>query len=585
MKNFIKNIFSTIIAFFIAGFLLVLLFIGTIVFFASQSSSKDTKIRENSILALDFKNNIVDYDTESASSVLDYKTSEDLRYYDIITAIENAKNDEKIKGISIELSDINAGHSNIEDIRNSLEDFKKSGKFIYAYGGSSVSQSTYYLGSVADKYFLHPMGMIELKGLSKEVHFMKDFAEKLGININIIRHGKFKAAVEPFILNEMSAENREQNQTLLNDIWENISAKIIKSRKLNIQDFQTIVDNLYGIIPELSIQHKLADKLVQKSEYDNILKQKLGLNKNDKLNKISLANYINNQDNFKFSSNKIAVLYASGTIYNGNSFTDIHSEKYINYIKDLANDDQIKAVVLRVNSPGGSATASDEILFELNELKQKKPLIVSFGDYAASGGYYISMASDRIFAQNTTITGSIGVFGIIPNAKKLAERNGIYTDVVNTNANSNMISPTLGLSTGTEQMMKQSVVQTYNRFINFVAKNRKMTPEQVNELGEGRVWSGKRAKELGLVDEIGNLNDAIKYAVKKANLDDYEIESYPAKMDKFQKIFSSFDQESIMAKYIENKVGKEHYQFLQTLSQPQENSKIQMAMPYIIKIK
>lgn len=584
MKNFIKNIFSTIIAFFIAGFLLVLLFIGTIVFFASQSSSKDTKIRENSILALDFKNNIVDYDTESASSVLDYKTSEDLRYYDIITAIENAKNDEKIKGISIELEDINAGHSKIEDIRNSLEDFKKSGKFIYAYG-NSVSQSAYYLGSVADQYFLHPMGLIELKGLSTEVIFLKEFADKLGINFNIIRHGKFKAAVEPFILNEMSAGNREQNQTLLNDIWENISAKIIKSRKLNIQDFQTIVDNLYGIIPELSIQHKLADKLVQKSEYDNILKQKLGLNKNDKLNKISLANYINNQDNFKFSSNKIAVLYASGTIYNGNSFTDIHSEKYINYIKDLTNDDQIKAVVLRVNSPGGSATASDEILFELNELKQKKPLIVSFGDYAASGGYYISMASDRIFAQNSTITGSIGVFGIIPDAKKLAERNGIYTDVVNTNANSNMISPTLGLSTRTEQMMKQSVVQTYNRFINFVAKNRKMTPEQVNELGEGRVWSGKRAKELGLVDEIGNLNDAIKYAVKKANLDDYEIESYPAKMDKFQKIFSSLDQESIMAKYIENKVGKEHYQFLQTLSQPQENSKIQMAIPYIIKIK
>lgn len=585
MKNFIKNIFSAIIAFFIAGFLLVLLFIGSIVFFASKSSSKDTKIRDNSILILDFKNNIVDYDTESVSSVLDYKSSEDLRYHDIITAIENAKNDDNIKGISIELSDINAGYSKLEDIRNSLENFKKSGKFIYAYGGS-VSQPAYYLGSVADQYFLHPMGLIELKGLSSEVIFLKDFADRLGINFNIIRHGKFKAAVEPFILNEMSPENREQQQVLLNDIWSDISAKIIQSRKLNAQDFKNIVDNLYGLIPELSIEHKLVDKLVQKSEYDNIIKQKIGLGKGDKLHKISLANYISQQDNINFSSDKIAVLYASGTIYNGNTATDIHSEKYIQYIKDLTNDDNIKAVVLRVNSPGGSATASDEILFELNELKQKKPLIVSFGDYAASGGYYISMASDRIFAQNTTITGSIGVFGVIPDAKKLAERNGINTDVVSTNANSNSIFPTTGISEGAKTMLTQSVVHTYNRFINFVAKNRKMTPEQVNELGEGRVWSGKRAKELGLVDEIGNLNNAIEYAAKTAKIEDYQIENYPAKMDKFQKIFSSLDEQSIMAKYLENQIGKEHYQLLQSFSvQANDRNRIQMIMPYSLHIK
>lgn len=585
MRNFIKNVFSTIIAFFIAGFLLVLVFIAFIIFFASKSSSsKDTKISDNTILTLDFKNNIVDYDTESQTSVWDYKTSEDIRYYDIITAIDKAKTDNNIKGISIELDDINAGTSQIDDIRKSLENFKKSGKFIYAYG-NSVSQSAYYLGSVADQYFLHPMGTIELKGLSTETYFLKDFAEKYGINVNVIRHGKYKASVEPFLLNEMSVENREQTSTLLNDIWTDISANIIRSRKLNHQTFKVVVDSLYGMLPDLSIQYKLADKLVQKSEYDNILKQKVGFDKEDKLNKISLPYYISTISDNNFSSNKVAVLYASGTIYNGNAFSDIHSEKYIKYIKDLADDNQIKAVVLRVNSPGGSATASDEILFELQQLKQKKPLIVSFGDYAASGGYYISMVADKIFAQNSTITGSIGVFGVIPDAKNLAERNGIYTDVVSTNANSNPISPTLGLSTGTKHIMTQSIIQTYNRFINFVAKNRKMTPEQVNELGEGRVWSGKRAKELGLVDEIGNLDDAIKYAIKKANLDNYQVESYPEKMDKFQQIFNKFDQESIMTQYIENKIGKEHYQFLQTLSQPQEKSKIQMAMPYIIKIK
>ena len=585
MKNFIKTVLANVIALFIAGLLLPFFLLFIIVIIGSASSSdKDIKIKENSVLTIDFKSKIVEHENESEASVFDLKDDAELKYQDILNAIETAKNDDKIKGISIELDDIDAGITQIDDIRKSLEDFKKSNKFVYAYG-NNVSQASYYLGSVADQYFLNPVGGIELKGLSSEVVFLKEFAEKYGININVIRHGNFKAAVEPFLRNEMSPENKEQMTALLNDTWGEISSKIIQSRKLDPTEFKTVVDSLYATIPDLSLKHKLADKLVQKSEYEEIIKNKLNVGKDEKLNKVSIRNYAFSQVDTKTNDNKIAVLYASGTIYNGNRYSDIYSERYIQYIKDLAQDDNIKAVVLRVNSPGGSANASDEILYELQQLKQKKPLIISFGDYAASGGYYISMAGDRIFAQNNTITGSIGVFGVIPDAKNLANRNGIYSDVVSTNANSNMMSPFSGISSGTLAITQRSVVNTYNRFVHFVSKNRKKTFEEIDAVGSGRVWSGKRAKEIGLVDEIGSLNDAIKYAANKANIAEYEAVSYPAKVDKFEQIMSSLGQESIATNYVKSQMGEENYQLFKIFADQNFRNSIQMTMPYIIRIK
>jgi len=585
MKNFIKTVLANVIALFIAGLLLPFFLLFIIVIIGSASSSdKDIKIKENSVLTIDFKSKIVEHENESEASMFDLKDDAELKYQDILNAIETAKNDDKIKGISIELDDIDAGITQIDDIRKSLEDFKKSNKFVYAYG-NNVSQASYYLGSVADQYFLNPVGGIELKGLSSEVVFLKEFAEKYGININVIRHGNFKAAVEPFLRNEMSPENKEQMTALLNDTWGEISSKIIQSRKLDATEFKTVVDSLYATIPDLSLKHKLADKLVQKSEYEEIIKNKLNVGKDEKLNKVSIRNYAFSQVDTKTNDNKIAVLYASGTIYNGNKYSDIHSERYIQYIKNLAQDDNIKAVVLRVNSPGGSANASDEILYELQQLKQKKPLIISFGDYAASGGYYISMAGDRIFAQNNTITGSIGVFGVIPDAKNLANRNGIYSDVVSTNANSNMISPFSGLSSGTLAIAQRSVVNTYNRFVHFVSKNRNKTTEEVDAVGSGRVWSGKRAKEIGLVDEIGSLNDAVKYAANKANIAEYEAVSYPAKVDKFEQIMGSLRQGNIAESYVKSQISEENYQLFKVFSDQNFKNSIQMAMPYIIRIK
>ena len=585
MKNFIKTVLANVIALFIAGLLLPFFLLFIIVIIGSASSSdKDIKIKENSVLTIDFKSKIVEHENESEASMFDLKDDAELKYQDILNAIETAKNDDKIKGISIELDDIDAGITQIDDIRKSLEDFKKSNKFVYAYG-NNVSQASYYLGSVADQYFLNPVGGIELKGLSSEVVFLKEFAEKYGININVIRHGNFKAAVEPFLRNEMSPENKEQMTALLNDTWGEISSKIIQSRKLDATEFKTIVDSLYATIPDLSLKHKLADKLVQKSEYEEIIKNKLNVGKDEKLNKVSIRNYAFSQVDTKTNDNKIAVLYASGTIYNGNKYSDIHSERYIQYIKNLAQDDNIKAVVLRVNSPGGSANASDEILYELQQLKQKKPLIISFGDYAASGGYYISMAGDRIFAQNNTITGSIGVFGVIPDAKNLANRNGIYSDVVSTNANSNMISPFSGLSSGTLAIAQRSVVNTYNRFVHFVSKNRNKTAEEVDAVGSGRVWSGKRAKEIGLVDEIGSLNDAVKYAANKANITEYEAVSYPEKVDKFEQIMGNLRQGNIAESYVKSQISEENYQLFKVFSDQNFKNSIQMAMPYIIRIK
>ena len=585
MKNFIKTVLANVVALFIAGILLPFFLLFVIIIIGSMSSAdKDIKIKENSVLTIDFKSKVVEHENESESSIFEIKEDAELKYQDILNAIETAKNDDKIKGISIELDDIDAGITQIDDIRKSLEDFKKSNKFVYAYG-NNVSQASYYLGSVADQYFLNPVGGIELKGLSTEVIFLKEFAEKYGININVIRHGNFKSAVEPFLRNEMSPENKEQMTTLLNDAWGEISSKIIQSRKLDATEFKTVVDSLYATIPDLSLKYKLADKLVQKSEYEEIIKNKLNVGKDEKLKKVSIRNYAFSQVDTKTNDNKIAVLYASGTIYNGNRYSDIYSERYIQYIKDLAQDDNIKAVVLRVNSPGGSANASDEILYELQQLKQKKPLIISFGDYAASGGYYISMAGDRIFAQNNTITGSIGVFGVIPDAKNLANRNGIYSDVVSTNANSNMMSPFSGLSSGTLAITQRSVVNTYNRFVHFVSKNRKKTFEEIDAVGSGRVWSGKRAKEIGLVDEIGSLNDAVKYAASKANIAEYEAVSYPAKVDKFEQIMSSLRQESIATNYVKSQMGEENYQLFKIFADQNFRNSIQMTMPYIIRIK
>ncbi|MGD1319951.1 signal peptide peptidase SppA [Chryseobacterium sp. 2R14A] len=583
MKSFFKNVLANIVAIVILCFVFFFFFIIMIAL-GSMGGEKSVSVKKNSVLTINLKTSIIDSPTEEQQNIFNIKDKNtDILIYDAVEAIHKAKDDDNIKGISIEADNLNAGTTQIDDLRNAIEDFKKSGKFVYAYG-NAVSQASYYLGSVADQYYLNPSGGIELKGLATEVTFFKDFAEKYGIGIEVIRHGKFKSAVEPFLRNDISPENKEQLSTLLNDIWGSTSAKMAASRKMSADDFKTVVDSLYGMIPDLSLQYKLADKLIQKTEYDQMIKTKLKLGDKDKLNKISLQKYIDSFTDKDSSGDRVAVLYASGSINSGDEYNEIYSEKYIKYIRDLQEDKKVKAVVLRINSPGGSANASDEILFELQQLKKTKPLVVSFGDYAASGGYYIAMGADKIYSEPNTLTGSIGVFGVLPYFKEIANKNGVRSDIVATNANSAYYSSLHGLTPYGVNLMTRSVEGTYKRFVHFVTQNRKKTFEQIDSVGGGRVWSGVRAKEIGLVDELGTLNDAVKFAAQKANLKSYNVASYPKKMTAFEQIFSDMNEDDISARVIKNKIGKANYEILEQLTDKKLKSEVKMEMPYRIKI-
>lgn len=583
MKSFFKNVLANIVGF---AIIMIILFIGFIMMIAvSAASSSTPKVKSNSVLVIDEKLQVLDSPTDENFSFFSMNNeSKDVLLFDLLTAINKAKTDDKIKGISIEADYIAAGITQLDDIRAALEDFKKSGKFVYAYG-NAVTQPTYYLGSVAQQYYLHPAGGIDLKGLATEVTFFKDFADKYGIGLEVIRHGKYKSAVEPYLRNDISPENKEQLSTLLNDIWGNTLNKIAVSRKIDSTQLNVVVDSLYGMLPNLTVQHKLADKLLQKSEYTNMLKTKLNVKDKEKLNTISMANYVESVAKEEKGKERVAVLYASGAIYNGKDYKDIHSERYLKYIKELQEDDKVKAVVLRVNSPGGSANASDEILFALKELKKKKPLVVSFGDYAASGGYYIAMGADKIYSEPNTLTGSIGVFGVLYNFEDVANKNGIRSDVVSTNDNAAYYSMLHGLTPHGRAMITKSVEGTYKRFVGFVTENRKKTFEQVDNVGGGRVWSGTRAKELGLVDELGTLQNAIQFAAQKAGLKKYDVEAFPRKKSKFEQILGNMNEDDISSKVLQNKVGKDHYKVIEQFINLKTNSEVKMESPYRIIFK
>lgn len=589
--NFIKNVLATfvgIILFCMMSFFLLLI-VGVVVSAGSSSSGKSTK--SNSIIKLDLENVSNDYGGSVYIEDFDYKETNNDGLINVLQAIDYAKTDDKIKGISIENNATSLGSTQRKAIVEKLAEFKKTGKFVVAYA-DYYSQGEYYLASVADTVYMNPMGSIDFKGLASEVLYMKDLQEKTGIHMEVIRHGKYKSAVEPFLQQNMSDENREQLTVLLNSIWESYVGDISKNRKISVENLNNIATNLDARNANLALQNKLIDKIAYIDQYQNGIKKALDIKYDDDINEIEILDYIKDVNlNIKKVSAKdqIAVIFAQGEIQGGEGNITTIGEGSINRaLKEARKNDKIKAVVLRVNSPGGSALTSDIIWREIELTKKVKPVIVSMGDVAASGGYYIACNANKIFAEPGTITGSIGVFGMVPNFKKVADKFGVNAEAVKTHENAAGYSVFEEMSPKYKQTLTESIEIIYDTFISRVAAGRKMDKAKVDEIAQGRVWTGTMAKQLGLVDELGSLDDAIAYAAKLVKTDDYKVSLYPEYEIEFADLFRKFLGMSVSnakEEAIKNEIGIENYELLQRMNYLKQSKGVQAMMPYHLNIK
>ena len=589
--NFLRELLAAILGVFIAiGIMFLVLMLVVSVSATAFGDDKKVNVKSNSILELNLETQIKDYAPKGDDPLSEIFSMEDgkMGLQEILNAIENAKTDDKIKGISINTLFVNAGTAQIQAIRDKLIDFKESGKFIMAYSDFYL-QSNYYLSSVADSVFVNPVGEVDFRGLSTEILYFKDLQEKTGVKMEVIRHGKYKSAVEPFLEREMSAANREQVSSFLNSLWSEMVADIADSRNKSVQEINAIADTLGARTPELAIQNKMIDNQLFTDEYNDRLKILSGVEKDDKLNTVSITDYISTgKGKIKSTtSDKIAVIYAQGEIIYGEGSEDVIGQvKIIEALKKVRKDDRIKAIVLRVNSPGGSALASDMIWRELELTKQIKPIVVSMGNYAASGGYYIACNANEIMAEPTTITGSIGVFGVIPNFSKLSEDMGINAEQVGTNMNSFAYSPFEPMNDQFYNLAKEGVEDIYKTFVSRVAIGRNMTEAQVDSVAQGRVWSGVEALEKGLVDTLGNLENAIERAAELAEITDFSVANYPRYETNFKDSFNllSFIKAS-KETILKEELGIENYQIYKNIKAFSNLKGVQARMPFEMKIK
>lgn len=587
--RFLGNVLATIVGIFI---FCMIFFFGIIIIGAIAGSGEDTvKIKENSVIELDLSKVSLDYAGKTNYKDFNYFEAHHDGVTDILNAIEAAKADDKIKGISILNNQSQLGLAQSKSVRDKLEEFKKSGKFVYAYA-NYYTQGEYYLNSVADQVYLNPVGEVDFKGLSSEILYMKDLQEKSGIKFEVIRHGKYKSAVEPFLAQEMSPENREQMTVLLNSVWGTIVSDIAKSRNLTVAQLDAIANTLGARTPELALANKLVDKVAYEDEYHNAIRTKLKVDKKEKYNIVSITDYAKTAATSVEDYSKddiIAVIYAQGEIAGGEGDVNVIGEGSIKRsLEDARNDDDVKAIVLRVNSPGGSALTSELIWREIEITKKVKPVVVSMGNYAASGGYYISANADRIFAESNTITGSIGVFGILPNMNQLGKNIGINAEQVQTHANASGYSVFEPINENFKGYVLESIEKTYATFLKRVADGRKMTTAQVDAIAQGRVWTGVDAHKLGLVDEIGGLEDAIKYAAKLGKTTSYRTENFPEYEKNFDDLLANFTGMAMFKtkeQLLKEQLGEEGFQMLEQIKRVKSRKGIQAMMPYEINIK
>jgi protease-4 len=584
MKSFFKNVLSTIVGMVLAVFVIMLLFIGIASIFTLHNEG-EVIVKENSILKINLAElSVVERTSENPFDGLNLSGNipKTIALNQVLNNIEKAKADEKIKAIYINTPYVSAGLSQIEEIRNKLLEFKQTGKPIIAYS-EVYSQAAYYLSSVANRIYLNPEGIVELKGFSAGIMFYKGLLEKLDIDVQVIRHGKFKSAIEPFILDKMSDANREQMQLLLNSFADNIMDSIANQRGLTLEKVQQDANNLSLEDAKECLNLTYVDALLYQDQIEDSL---IALAEGTKLNLISLNKYSHAKGKEKeISRDKIAIIYATGEIKSGKGDeTSIGSVTTSKALKQAREDKRVKAIVLRVNSPGGSALASDVIWRETILAKAEKPLVVSMGDYAASGGYYIACAADSIVANPTTLTGSIGVFGIIPNLSKFYKNKlGISIDTVNTNKYADM-GINRPLSAFEKNKIQRSVENIYTTFITHVGEGRAMSTTAVDEIGQGRVWTGYDAKKIGLIDSYGGLEKAIEIAAYLAKIEEYRIVSLPKKKNPFEELSLKLSGEANISTIIMEKLGlrTELAKPLETLL---KGDKIQARVPFIMELK
>jgi protease-4 len=584
--KFLGNVLAVIVGLFVfcMMFFFIIILIGAI----AGSGDDSTTVENNSVIELDLAQVTLDYGGKSHYKEFEYSEANHDGLFDVINAIEAAKTDDKIKGISILNHTSELGVAQTKALRDALQDFKTSGKFVLAYA-NVYTQKDYYLGSVADTVYINPVGFMEFKGLSSELMFFKDLQDKSGINVEIVRHGKYKSAVEPFLDNKMSDANREQVTTLMNSVWNSVVADISKSRNIPVERLNEIAEGLLARNPEMAKAEKLVDKIVYEDSYHNAIKNALKVKKDD-YHSVKILDYAKNVATSGVdytASDRIAIIYAQGEIRSCEG-----SESYIGEgairraLKEVREDKNVKAVVLRVDSPGGSALTADLIWREIELTKKTKPVVVSMGNLAASGGYYIACNANEIFAEEGTITGSIGVFGMLPNFTNLATKIGVHTQKVSTHNNDADYSPFLPLSDKFRGIAQEQVEMIYGTFVNRVAAGRKMTFEQVDNIGQGRVWSGTDALRIGLVDKIGGMDEAIKSAAKLAGIKKYRTENFPEYEKNFRDLLAGLGVPFMSSKesLIKEEIGAENYKLIEKLKRLNVEKGIQTMMPFEIDI-
>lgn len=588
MKQFFKYVFATVVGVVFSSILIFIIFLGIITAMVSSiGSDKEVSVKDNSIMKVSLSYPISERTSKNPfQSGFPFSdiNKERIGLDDILARISMAKEDNKIKGIYLDLGMITSSFATLEEIREALIDFKSDGKFILSYS-EIYSQSAYYLASTADSIFLNPEGILEFSGLASQSMFFKGTLEKLGVEAQVIKVGTYKSAVEPFILDKMSEQNREQVSSFLGSIYDHFLLGVSASRNIPIDTLRAIANELRVQNAEDAVNTKLADGLKYKDEIISDLKTRLNIKKDKELNVVSIEKYNNPDAKTKSSSkDRIAIIYANGDIISGEgSDEQIGSEKISRAIRKVREDKKVKAVVLRVNSPGGSALASDVIWREVKLTKEVKPIMVSMGDVAASGGYYIACAADSIFAQPNTITGSIGVFGIIPNMENFFNSKlGITFDVVKTAEFADLGNVSRPLTASERSIIQQQVNRIYHTFTQKVADGRKLDRTYVDSVGQGRVWTGAQALELGLVDRLGSIEDAIKAAAKKAEIEDYKIVTYPSVTDPFQAILGNFGTN--MNVWFMKREMADAYPYYKQAKQILEQSGIQARIPYTISI-